>query len=405
VYALLSGMRIVEGSAFVAAPLGGMTLAQLGADVIRFDDVRGGIDYGRWPLASSGRSIYWASMNKGKRSFAVNLRETEGRELVAALIATGDEGGMFLTNMPMRRELDIEALKARRADVIALQITGHSDGQTALDYTVNAAVGFPAITGNASADDPINAVLPAWDLSTGLTAATGLLAAERHRRMSGQGQHIRLALSDVGYAAAANLGYIGEWQLNGEHRGALGNDLYGAFGRDFPTSDGRRVMIAAISLRQWHGLVRAIEGEEKMVLMEQIAGADFNDEGDRYEARDLIGPIVERWTSGHTLEEVGQAFDANGVCWGPYQTFGQMVDDDPRCSEANPLFSTVEHPQVGTFLTPGSPLFMGALERQPPGPAPVLGQHTDAILGDILRLPEHEIGRLHDTGMVASAAV
>ena len=68
-YELLKGMRLVEGSAFIAAPLGGMALAQLGADVIRFDDVQGGIDYGRWPLAASGRSIYWASMNKGKRSF------------------------------------------------------------------------------------------------------------------------------------------------------------------------------------------------------------------------------------------------------------------------------------------------------------------------------------------------
>ena len=83
-YVLLKGMRLVEGSAFIAAPLGGMALAQLGADVIRFDDVRGGIDYGRWPLAASGRSIYWASMNKGKRSFAVDIRNPKGRELVAA---------------------------------------------------------------------------------------------------------------------------------------------------------------------------------------------------------------------------------------------------------------------------------------------------------------------------------
>lgn len=403
-YELLKGMRLVEGSAFIAAPLGGMALAQLGADVIRFDDVRGGIDYGRWPLAASGRSIYWASMNKGKRSFAVNIRNPQGRELVAALIgADGKDAGMFLTNMPMRGELTYESLAERRKDVIVLQISGHSDGATAVDYTVNAAAGFPTVTGNARADAPINAVLPAWDLVTGITAALGLLGAERHRMRTGQGQVVKLALSDVAYATAGNLGYIGEWQLNHEQREASGNDLYGAFGRDFPTSDAKRVMVAAISLRQWRGLLSATDTKAQMDTLAQMLGVDFDDEGHRYEARDLIAPLIERWTRQHTLEEIRQAFDANGVCWGPYQTFGEMVDNDRRIA-GNPLFEMVEHPQVGSFLTPGSPLFMEALERIQTTPAPVLGQHTDAILAQELGLDSHQIGALHDQKVVMQAS-
>ena len=403
-YELLKGMRLVEGSAFIAAPLGGMALAQLGADVIRFDDVRGGIDYGRWPLAASGRSIYWASMNKGKRSFAVNIRNPQGRELVAALIgADGKDAGMFLTNMPMRGELTYESLAERRKDVIVLQISGHSDGATAVDYTVNAAAGFPTVTGNARADAPINAVLPAWDLVTGMTAALGLLGAERHRMRTGQGQVVKLALSDVAYATAGNLGYIGEWQLNHEQREASGNYLYGAFGRDFPTSDAKRVMVAAISLRQWRGLVSATDTKAQMDTLAQMLGVDFDDEGHRYEARDLIAPLIERWTRQHTLEEIRQAFDANGVCWGPYQTFGEMVDNDRRIA-GNPLFEMVEHPQVGSFLTPGSPLFMDALERIQTTPAPVLGQHTDAILAQGLGLDSHQIGALHDQKVVMQAS-
>ena len=78
---ILAGLRIVEGSAFIAAPLGGMTLAQLGADVIRFDDIKGGLDNDRWPITKDGRSIYWAGLNKGKRSIAVDLRNPKGREL------------------------------------------------------------------------------------------------------------------------------------------------------------------------------------------------------------------------------------------------------------------------------------------------------------------------------------
>ena len=85
----LADLRVIEGSAFVAAPLGGMTLAQLGADVIRFDQIGGGIDFNRWPLAPSGRSLFWAGLNKGKRSIQVDLRSPEGRELVGALVGAG----------------------------------------------------------------------------------------------------------------------------------------------------------------------------------------------------------------------------------------------------------------------------------------------------------------------------
>jgi 2-methylfumaryl-CoA isomerase len=97
----LAGLRVVEGSAFVAAPSGAMALAQLGADVIRFDAIGGGIDHKRWPVTDDGVSIYWAGLNKGKRSVQVDLRSPEGRELLRGLICEpGDDAGVFLTNFP-----------------------------------------------------------------------------------------------------------------------------------------------------------------------------------------------------------------------------------------------------------------------------------------------------------------
>ncbi|MBT6313696.1 MAG: 2-methylfumaryl-CoA isomerase, partial [Alphaproteobacteria bacterium] len=114
-YDLLDGMRILEGSAFVAAPLGGMTLAQMGADVIRFDDVNGGLDHDRWPVTKDGASIYWSGMNKGKRSILVDVRSDEGRELLSAIAtAPGKDAGMFLTNLPARGWSAFESLKAKR---------------------------------------------------------------------------------------------------------------------------------------------------------------------------------------------------------------------------------------------------------------------------------------------------
>src|SRR6478609_758471 len=97
---LLAPLRVIESSAFIAAPLAGLTLAQLGADVIRVDMIGGGIDYGRLPLMPSGRSLYWTGLNKGKRSLAVDLRKPEGRELVQALVtAPGENAGVLLPNI------------------------------------------------------------------------------------------------------------------------------------------------------------------------------------------------------------------------------------------------------------------------------------------------------------------
>ena len=108
---ILEGLRIVEGSAFVAAPLCGMTLAQQGADVIRFDPLQGGLDAHRWPLTATGRSLYWVGLNKGKRSLAVDTRSPEGQELIVSLITQSGEGaGIFLTNFPASGWLGYESL-------------------------------------------------------------------------------------------------------------------------------------------------------------------------------------------------------------------------------------------------------------------------------------------------------
>src|SRR5215212_5100390 len=171
---LLQDLRIVEFSAFVAAPLVGMTMAQFGAEVIRIDPVGGAIDYNRWPVAESGASLYWAGLNKAKHSVALALNKPEGRELAQAIAtAPGPQddpkrGGIVLTNLPPLPGLDYASLKAKRADMIVLRLTGNRDGSAAVDYTVNAASGFPLVTGNSGiGGNPVNHVLPAWDIAAG----------------------------------------------------------------------------------------------------------------------------------------------------------------------------------------------------------------------------------------------
>jgi 2-methylfumaryl-CoA isomerase len=101
------------------------------------------------------------------------------------------------------------------------------------------------------------------------------------------------------------------------------------------------------------------------------------------------------------MSMVRETFTAAGVSWGPYQTFNQLVIEDPRCSTANPLFEQVEHPGVGSYLMPGSPLWFEGVDRRPVERAPVLGEHTEAVLADVLGLSGTEIGQLHDQRVVA----
>lgn len=401
---ILSGLRVVEGSAFVAAPLGGMTLAQLGADVIRFDQIGGGLDHGRWPLAADGQSLFWAGLNKGKRSIQIDLHGEEGRELATALItAPGPEAGLFLTNFPARGWLDYEVLKARREDLIAVALTGNPDGTSEVDYTVNPATGFPWATGPRNLAEPLNSVLPAWDVAMGTLAAVGLLAAERHRARTGAGQLVGLSLSDVAFAMVGNLGRIAEATLGARDQPKDGNYLYGAFGHDFETRDGRRLMVVALTGRQWKGLREATGIGEACGGIEAATGHDLSTESGRFEARDLIAAILRPWFAARDLEEVRDAFEGSGVSWGPYQTFRQLVAEDPRCSEENPMFEAVEQPGVGGYLMPGTPLHFSDLPRQPVRRAPLLGEHTEQILAERLGLAEHEIGRLFDAGTVAGA--
>ena len=399
---ILKGLRVVEGSAFVAAPLGGMTLAQLGADVIRFDPIGGGLDYGRWPITSEGSSLFWAGMNKGKRSFQVDIGHPKGRELVTSLLAGNSlADGIFLTNFPERGWLAYEKLCAEREDLIYVNIMGDRLGGSALDYTVNCAVGFASLTGSQDNDEPTNYLLPAWDNITGQMAATALLAAERHRRIEGEGQLVKIALKDVAVAATSNLGNISEVLINGEDREKNGNYLYGAFGRDFETKDKKRLMIVGLTPKQWASIVSATESEEEIVALEFSTGLDFTKEGDRFKAKEALAKILEPWFKSRGYEEACTFLDEHAVCYGPYRTFKEMVEEDADCSLDNPMMGLINQPGIGDYLASGSPIRFSESPNLAAMSAPLLGEHTEEILKDDLGLGDSEVGKLFSDGIVA----
>ena len=391
-YPLIHNLRVIESSAFIAAPLAGLTLAQYGADVIRVDLIGGGIDYGRLPMMPGGRSLYWTGLNKGKRSIAIDIRKPEGRELLRALVAApGDAGGVLLTNIGSPW-LSHELLAKSRADLISCTISGNPDGSTAVDYTVNAAAGFPAMTGDGNIQAPINHVLPAWDIACAHQAAFALMAAAMQRALTGAGAELKLALSDVAFTTLSHLGLMAEAELLGMDRPSIGNHIYGTFGRDFGTSDNQRVMVAGISGSQWTALCKACELDASIAAM---------DDAKRFAARETIAAKVEAWCLKRDFAEVERVFNLNKVCWGRYRTVSDLIAHDPRVSMTNPVFERVDTPGIGEHMTAGATVSIVGVKREPVHPAPWLGQHTEEVLAQVLGLGSGEIGGLFDAGIVA----
>ncbi|UUO00690.1 CoA transferase [Mycolicibacterium novocastrense] len=390
----LAGVRIVEISSFVAVPLAGMTLAQLGAEVTRVDPIGGAADYRRWPVTDEGESIYWAGLNKGKRSVAADVRSAEGQDVIKRLIASS---GILITNVAGRQWHSYETLKPLRPDLIHVEVSGRADGGTGVDYTVNAGIGFPLVTGPSELAAPVNHVLPAWDVACGLYAALAVVTALRHRDATGEGQRIGIPLENVALATAGNLGFFTEVMVNGTARERIGNSVYGQYGQDFVSSDGVSFMVVALTGRHFRDLTELTGTTKAVAALAETLGADLSDEGQRFVHRDALSGLFAEWFTAHTADEISTALSATSVLWERYRTFAEAVTENKVTD--NPLFTSLEQPRIGTYLAPGLPISIGG-QYSPAVTSPALGDDTVAVLGEWLGLTAEQVD-----GLVASGAV
>ena len=399
---ILQGMRVVEGSAFVAVPLAGMTLAQMGADVIRFDRIEGGLDSKRWPVSETGQSHFWAGMNKGKRSVAVNMRSDEGRALISRIItAPGEDAGLFISNLRVAGWTDHVTLSQQRQDLIMVTLTGDRAGRPQVDYTVNPALGIPYITGPTDATTPVASALPAWDCIAGHMVVSALLAAERRRLKTGLGEDVELALKDVAAATLGHLGMIGEAATAPQQRTKSGNDLYGAYGHDFICADGKRVMIIGLTDRQWALIIKVTETENAMQALENETQMSLRDEGNRWKLRDRITALLNPWFAARNVADFAAHFDQAGLTWSLFQSLQQALETDPDLQADNPIFELCDQPGLGRYPVPSLPVRFRNAGRSATKLAPKLGQHTEEILSEVAGLDDTEIAQLFDRNIVA----
>lgn len=397
-YNFLEGISVIEASSFVASPTAGLYCAQFGAEVIRVDQIGGGPDFRRWPVNDENSSLYWENLNRGKKSVALDLGTPQGRELLQELAR---KTGQLITNFPAEGFLSHSNLANGYPDLITVRIMGWADGAPALDYTVNNAVGYPMMTG--AGPEPVNHVLPAWDLLSGAYAAFALLAAVRRRATTAEGCEVRIPLSDVAIGTVANLGGIAEVLYSGADRPRLGNAVYGLFGRDFVTADGVRTMIVVVTHRQWAQLLGVLGLDAAVASLEAELGISFaKDDGLRFEHRERLWPLFEKAIANWTHEALGKALDGAGIVHSVYRTMLEAAQD-PRLVGANPMFTPFDanpsgfaYPAAGSFGT------VPQQERGAPKPAPRNGEHSEEVLANLLGLSSGEIARLVDAQIVGT---
>jgi 2-methylfumaryl-CoA isomerase len=245
-------------------------------------------------------------------------------------------------------------------------------------------------------------VLPAWDIATAYAAAMAILAAERHRRLTGKGQRIVLPLQDMALAAVSATGYIGEAVVNKVDRPRFGNEIFGTFGRDFRTRDGKYVMVCIFSDRHLDALAKAGGFTDAFARIEKEKGVDLKLEADRWNARAELIAVIEPWVASQSAADVAASLQKAGALWAPYQTFRELSADKDAVLD-NPMFTVLDQPGIGSYPVAASPVQFAAVPREKPAPAPTLGQHTDEILSGILGLSSGEIAKLHDEKIVGGS--
>ena len=210
---------------------------------------------------------------------------------------------------------------------------------------------------------------------------------------------MRVALEDVALATAGNLGYLAEAQLGSTPRQRGGNYVYGSFGRDVTTSDGERLMIVALTAGHWRDLLGATGLTDVVSALASALGADFAEESQRYRHRKVLGELLAGWFETHTLAEAEAVLRATRVLWSTYRSFTDLAADGARLLRENPLMAEVRQPGVGRYWAPGSPVVMDG-EQSPPAASPLVGQHTDEVLGTELGLCATDLATLGETGVI-----
>ncbi|VTU45770.1 Succinyl-CoA:(R)-benzylsuccinate CoA-transferase subunit BbsF (plasmid) [Variovorax sp. SRS16] len=376
----LAGVRILDLSRVLAGPWCTMTLADLGADVIKIENPAGGDDTRGWgPPNVGGESAYFFCANRNKRSVAVDISQPEGQALVRELLAHCDVVvENFRAGALQRYGLDYDSLSASRPDLIYCSISGYGRSspladRAGYDYIMQAEGGLMSITGEAEGE-PMKVGVAVADLFTGMYAVQAILAAIIARRNDGLGQRIDMALFDCQLTMLANVG--SSYLVSGKEPVRYGNGHPAVVPYQvFPTRDAE-IVIAVGNDRQFR-----LFCEQVLERPDIVADVRFTANADRARHRDALVPLLSDILRTQDAAHWQARLATTGIPTGRVRTVGAALESPE--AQARGMVSEVEHPTAGSIRLVSSPLRMSGTPVRTPSPPPTLGQHTDEVLAEI----------------------
>ena len=403
----LGHIRVLDLSRVLAGPWCSQNLADLGADVIKIERPGSGDDTRAWgpPYAKDAdgndttEAAYYLAANRGKRSVTVDIASPEGQALVRELAAHAD---VVLENFKVghlkRYGLDYDTLKAIKPDLVYCSVTGFGqDGPYAhragYDFLIQGMGGFMSITGER--DDlpgggPQKAGVAITDLMTGMYATVAVLAALTHRDRTGEGQRIDMALLDVQVAMLANM--ASNYHTSGKPPTRWGNAHANIVPyQTFACADGH-IIVATGNDGQYQKFVEAGG------CAELANDARFVTNPLRVQNRAVLVPLLEAMVKRRTRDEWIAQLEAVGVPCGPINDIGEVFENPQVIARG--IAMDMPHPSAGTVTLVRSPMKLSATPAATDKPPPLLGQHTDEVLRDVLGRSDDDIAALRAKGVL-----
>lgn len=392
----LAGVRVLDFTRVLAGPAASLALADLGAEVFKIEPPGTGDETRSFPPIRNGESHYYLAVNRGKQSIVVDLKSEEGLALVKELAAKCDiVVENYRPGVMDRLGLGYDTLKAINPRLIYCSISGY--GQTgplrdrpSFDIVLQAMSG--ALSMNGEPDGlPTKLGIPLGDLVGGINGPIGILSALYERERTGKGRHIDISLMD---GLIGMLGYIAQLAFfNGTDPQRVGSQHpnlvpYGIF----PAKDGS-IVVACLTPGFWGRICQSIERPEL------TADPRYDTLEKRRDAREAVNAIVSEFTARHTVEELVSIFTVHEVPHAPILGVLEALSQ-PQAVERQMVVET-QHGTLGAIPIVNRPIrFTDAPQPVPTAP-PVLGEHTDTILSDVLDLSPERIAALREAGVVA----
>jgi formyl-CoA transferase len=397
----LGHIRVLDLSRVLAGPWCSQNLADLGADVIKIERPGLGDDTRAWgpPYAPgadgkpTNEAAYYLSANRGKRSVTVDIAHPEGQQLLREMVRDCDVViENFKVGQLKRYGLDYDSLKAIKPDLVYCSITGFGqDGPYAhragYDFLIQGMGGLMSVTGERDelpGGGPQKAGVALTDLMTGMYATVAILAALTHRDRTGAGQHIDMSLLDTQVAMLANVG--SNYLNSGKRPKRWGNAHANIVPyQTFACADGH-IIVAAGNDGQYQKFVQA-GGRPELALDERFATNPL-----RVKNRDVLVPLLDAMVRERGRDEWIALLEAHGVPCGPINNLDEVFENEQVLARGMQV--DLPHPEAGKVRLVRSPMKMSATPATSELAPPLLGQHTDEVLAEVLGKSGEEIAAL-----------